>query len=178
MSWRLDPEALLADALTVNWTTFMDYALSPFNLLRPGRHHISCAFLENTALVATSPGSPGRSSGPSSQHQAPSDRPSEPPKDTPSVSSITLSRVSHLRGQYRDAPCSSSPSTRKTYKSAWGRWSRWCDRRKVDPLFAPLVDIVLCLTEYFKSGAVYSSVNVFCSAISTTRSKLDGLCVC
>ena len=39
----------------------------------------------------------------------------------------------------------SRPSTRKTYKSAWGRWSRWCDKRKVDPFSVPLADILLYL---------------------------------
>ena len=69
----------------------------------------------------------------------------------------------------------SRPSTRKTYKSAWGRWSCWCNKRKVDPFSAPLADILLYLTGYFNSGAAYRLVNVARSAISTTDSKLDGL---
>ena len=71
----------------------------------------------------------------------------------------------------------SRPSTRKTYKSAWGRWSRWCDKRKVDPFSVPLADILLYLTEYmyFNGGAAYRSVNVARSASSTTHAKLDGL---
>ena len=71
----------------------------------------------------------------------------------------------------------SRPSTRKTYKSAWGRWSRSCDKRKVDPFSVPLADILLYLTEYmyFNGGAAYRSVNVARSASSTTHAKLDGL---
>ncbi|CAH3045109.1 unnamed protein product, partial [Porites evermanni] len=53
------------------------------------------------SLGATSPGSSGRSSSPSSQHETPSNRPREPPKYTSNVSPITLSRVSHFRGQYQ-----------------------------------------------------------------------------
>lgn len=33
VSWRLDPEVLLSDALTINWTTFMGYAFSPFHFI-------------------------------------------------------------------------------------------------------------------------------------------------
>ena len=69
----------------------------------------------------------------------------------------------------------SRPSTRKTYKSAWGRWSRWCDKRKVVPFSVPLADILLYQTEYFNGGAAYRSVNVAHSASSTTHAKLDGL---
>ena len=69
----------------------------------------------------------------------------------------------------------SRQSTRKTYQSAWRRWSGWCVKRKIDPLSAPLTDILLYLTEYFNSGAAYRSVNVARSAISTSHAKLNGL---
>ena len=69
----------------------------------------------------------------------------------------------------------SRQSTRKTYQSAWRRWSGWCVKRKIDPLSAPLTDILLYLTEYFNSGAAYRSVNVARSAISISHAKLNGL---
>ena len=53
------------------------------------------------------------------------------------------------------------PSTRKTYRSAWGRWNCWCD-------------IPLYLTEFFNDGAAYCSVNVARSDISTAHTKVDG----
>lgn len=109
VSWRLDPEVLLADALTINWTTFMGYAFSPFHFILAVR--AKCLATRQTSyllrlsgkhsLGATSPGSSGRSSSPSSQHETPSNRPREPPKYTSNVSPITLSRVSHFRGQYQ-----------------------------------------------------------------------------
>lgn len=69
----------------------------------------------------------------------------------------------------------SQPSTQKTYKYAWGRWSSWCHQRKVDPFSAPIADILLYLTEYFSGGAAYRSLNVRRTAISTSHAKLDGL---
>lgn len=104
------------------------------SVLRPGRHHISCASLGSTALVPPFQGllvdHPVLL--PSSRH--PLTDPASPPKDTSNVSPITLSRVSHHRGQYQAMGLSNDvteillavahPSTRKTYKSAWGRSSR------------------------------------------------------
>ena len=69
----------------------------------------------------------------------------------------------------------SSQSTRETYQSAWRRWSGWCVNKKIDPLSAPLTDILLFLTECFNSGAAYRSVNVACSALSTSQATLNGL---
>ena len=69
----------------------------------------------------------------------------------------------------------SSQSTRKTYQSAWRRWSGWCVKRQIEPLSMPSTNILLYLTEYFNSGAAYRSVNVAHSAISTSHAKLNGL---
>ena len=149
------------------------------------RHHISSPQLASPAMVASPPQSSGRATSPHPEHETSPQGPSSSSKDTSNVPQTTLSRVSHIRGQYQAMGISenvteillsaSRPSTRRTYKSAWGRWSRWCDKRKVDPFSAPIADILLYLTEYFNGGAAYRSVNVARSAISTTHAKLDGL---
>ena len=46
---------------------------------------------------------------------------------------------------------------------------------KIDPLSAPLTNILLYLTEYFNTGEAYRSVNVAHSVISTSHGKLNGL---
>ena len=187
VSWRPNPEALHADALTINWTAPSRLrlpTLQPHSSCteqsdsRQSRHHVSRTSLAGTAIM-------GRATSPHLEHQAPPEGPSRPPMDTSNVSQTTLSRVSHLQKQYQTMGISENvgkilfsayrPSTRKTYKSAWGRWSRWCDKRKVDPFSAPLAGILLYLTEYFNGEAVYRSVNVARSASSTTHAKLDGL---
>ncbi|CAH3033472.1 unnamed protein product, partial [Porites lobata] len=110
--WRLDPEVLLSDALTINWTTFMGYAFSPFHFILAVLSKVSW---DQADIIL---------------HETPSNRPREPPKYTSNVSPITLSRVSHFRGQYQAMGLSNDvteillaaahPSTQKTYKSAWG----------------------------------------------------------
>lgn len=148
------------------------------------RHNISGTHLASTAMVATPPEPPGRTTSPPPELQTPLEGPSRPSEDSSSVPQTTLSRVSCLRGQYQAMGIpdvteillsASRPSTRKTYPSAWRRWSGWCVKRKIDPFSAPLGDILLYLTEYFNSGAAYRSVNVARSAISTSHAKLDGL---
>ena len=146
------------------------------------RHRISGTHLASTAVVATTTESPGRTSSTPAELQTPPERPSRPSEDPSHVPQTTLSRVSCLRGHYQAMGIpdnvteillsASRPSTRKTYQSAW---SGWCFKRKLDPLSAPLTDILLFLTEYFNSGAAYCSVNVARSAISTSHTKLNGL---
>ena len=149
------------------------------------RHRISGTHLASTAVVATTNEPPGRTSSTPAELQTPPERPSRPSEDPSHVPQTTLSRVSCLRGHYQAMGIpdnvteillsASRPSTRKTYQSAWRRWSGWCFKRKLDPLSAPLTDILLFLTEYFNSGAAYRSVNVARSAISTSHTKLNGL---
>ena len=149
------------------------------------RHHISGTHLASSTMVATTTESPGRATCPPPELQTPPEGPSRPSEDSSNVPQTTLSRVSCLRGQYQTMGIpdnvteillsASRPSTRKTYQSAWRRWSGWCVKRKTDPLSAPLTDILLYLTEYFNSGAAYRSVNVARSAISTSHTKLNGL---
>ena len=169
----------------MNWAPFKGYAFPPFNLIsavlnkvtqdrtdilvapnwqaQPWWPLLLSLLVEQPVLI------------PSMRHLL---------KD-PAVPQTTLSRASHIRVQYQAMGISENvtkillsayrPSTRRTYKSAWGGWSRRCDKRKVDPFSAPIADILLYLTEYFNGGAAYRSVNVARSAISTTPAKLDGL---
>ena len=135
-------------------------------------HHISGTHLASTIMVATATEPPDRTSSPPAELQRPPEGPSRPSENSSNVPQTTLSRVSCLRGQYQamGIPDSvteillsaSRQSTRKTYQSAWRRWSGWCVKRKIDPLSAPLTDILLYLTEYFNSGAAYRCVNVAC----------------
>ena len=148
-------------------------------------HHISGSHLDSTIMVAIATEPPDRTTSPSAELQTSPEGPSRPSENSPYVPQTTLSRVSCLRGQYQAMGIpdnvteillsASRQSTRKTYQSAWRRWSGWCLKRKIDPLSAPLTDILLYLTEYFNSGAAYRSVNVARSAISTSHAKLNGL---
>ena len=146
------------------------------------RHRIGGTHLASSAVVATTTEPPGRTSSLPAELQTPPERPSRPSKDPSHVSQTTLSCVSCLQGQYQTMGIpdnvteillsASRPSTRKTHQSAW---RRWCFKRKLDPLSAPLTDILLFLTEYFNSGAAYRSLNVARSAMSTSHTKLNGL---
>lgn len=149
------------------------------------RHHTCRTSLASPAMVASPAQSSGRATSTHPEHQTPPEGPGSPPEDTSNVPENTLSRVSHLRGQYQAMGFSNDiaeillsaacPSKQRTYKSAWGHWSRWCNKQNIDPFSAPLDDILLFLTEYFNSGPAYRSVNVVRSAIFTTHTKIDGL---
>ena len=156
------------------------------SVLGQSGHHISGTNLGSTTMVATTTEPPDRISSPISNIlQTPPEGPRRPSENSSNVPHATLSRVLCLWGQYQAMRIpdnvteillsASCQSTRKTYQSAWRRWSGCCVMRKIDPLSAPLTDILLYLTKYFNSGAAYHSVNVARSAISTSHAKLNDL---
>lgn len=65
-------------------------------------------------------------------------------------------------------------STNKAYDSAWGKWSRWCDTREIDPISANLRDILSFLSDQFDNNLQYRTINVFRSAISSVHQWVDG----
>ena len=58
-------------------------------------------------------------------------------------------------------------STHKTYQSAWGLWHSWCAKWKVNSISATLNDVLLFLTDRFRS------VIVARSGVSSCYAKID-----
>ncbi|XP_044137826.1 uncharacterized protein LOC122928733 [Bufo gargarizans] len=67
-----------------------------------------------------------------------------------------------------------APGTRRAYQSAWKRWSGWCVGRSLDPLSAPVTDILEFLTSLYEEGKAYRSINLFRSAISSQHQGFAG----
>ena len=59
------------------------------------------------------------------------------------------------------------------YNSAWKKWCSWCVTKQVNPLSAPLADIMEFLTDNFELGLQYRTLNTLHSAISMTHSRVD-----
>ena len=97
------------------------------------------------------------------------------------------SRVAHIRNmlsnqgilqESADIICKSwRKRTAKSYESAWKRWVSWCDQRNTNPLSASLADILQFLTDLYKEGKEYSTVNTHRSAISMSHMSIDGVVV-
>lgn len=97
----------------------------------------------------------------------------------------TVSRVdcvrSHLAfsgisGQSADLILASwRKGTERQYSSAWRVWNRWCNRRKEDPVQAPLKDICEFLSHLYNKGLSYATINTYRSAISMTHVPIDGV---
>ena len=100
------------------------------------RYRTSGTHLASRTMVATTTEPPGRTSSPPAELQTPPEGPSRPSEDSSHVPQTTISRVPGLRGQYQAMGIpdnvteillsASRPTTRKTYQSAWRRWSGWC----------------------------------------------------
>ena len=65
--------------------------------------------------------------------------------------------------------------TAGAYNSAWKQWSSWCGQRKVDPFCSTVASIADYLTELFKKGRSYHTVNIHRSAISAFHRPIDGV---
>ena len=65
--------------------------------------------------------------------------------------------------------------TAGAYNSAWKQCSSWCGQRKVDPFCSTMASIAHYLTELFKKGRSYHTVNVHRSAISAFHRPIDGV---
>lgn len=64
-------------------------------------------------------------------------------------------------------------STESAYSSVWRQWDSWCFRRGIDPLSAPVRDVLEFLFEQFEMGKQYCTINTLRSAISMTH-EVDG----
>ncbi|XP_056403482.1 uncharacterized protein LOC130296207 [Hyla sarda] len=67
-----------------------------------------------------------------------------------------------------------APGTRSAYRSAWGLWVHWCSQRQMDPIHAPIADVLNFLSEAFNESKAYRTINVYRSAISAQHSAVDG----
>ena len=82
------------------------------------------------------------------------------------------------KGVWKDAAELIQASWRKgtqiSYATAWGKWCGWCDRRETDPVSAPVKYLLDFITEEFKNGKQYSTLNTYRSAISATHVGFSG----
>ena len=51
--------------------------------------------------------------------------------------------------------------TDKQYTSAWKKWCRWCEKRKIDLLQATVDEVVNFLSQSLAEGKSYSTVNIY-----------------
>ena len=62
---------------------------------------------------------------------------------------------------------------RKAYSSAWGKWILWCNKQESNPFPSTIGPLVNFLTEEFKLGKQYTTMNFYRSALSTTTSPTE-----
>ena len=66
-------------------------------------------------------------------------------------------------------------STRKSYKSALGKWIHFCSRRETHPTRTDVTTILGFLAKEFLSGSQYSNLNIARSAVSAVLPPIDGI---
>ena len=63
----------------------------------------------------------------------------------------------------------------RSYQSAWKIWCGWCSARGMDPLNSHLNALLEFLAHRFQQGKSYRSLNVYCSAISSTFPQINDI---
>ena len=99
----------------------------------------------------------------------------------------SVGRMEGLRGHLRAEAISEGAinlilaswreKTNATYNSAWRKWERWCTTHNTDPFSANIANVLEFLTEEFKAGRGYRSLNCYRSAISSTHLPIQGFAV-
>ena len=65
--------------------------------------------------------------------------------------------------------------TISNYKSAWGKWDRWCSGRQIDPFTCDLKFVLDFLADLFEQGFSYNWIGTHRSAISSYHIPIEGL---
>ena len=99
----------------------------------------------------------------------------------------SVGRMEGLRGQLQAEAISEGAinlilaswreKTNATYNSAWRKWERWLTTHNTDPFSANIANVLEFLTEEFKAGRGYMSLNCYRSAISSTHLPIQGFAV-
>ena len=74
--------------------------------------------------------------------------------------------------QFSEAP-GENPQSQHTLEL--GDCDSWCTERSIDPLSAPLNEVLEFLLEQFEAGKQYRTINAIRSAISMTHEEVDGI---
>ena len=193
VSWFPDPFAQATDAFQIPWSNVKGYCFPPFSLI--------CRCLakirkDQGTMVLIAPTFHAQAWYPvllemSCRHSTSStegsftlSQPTATPSDSagpPTISGLDGYRQNLLTGGVSEdtANLLRSHSWRKgtagAYNSAWKQWSSWCGQQKVDPFCSTLASIADYLTELFKKGRSYHTVNIHRSAISAFHKPIDGV---
>ena len=171
VSWRPDPQAIAADAFSLNWATLKGYAFPPvqsnttnFTQSNEGRshHHPSGASVAGTDLVALATSTGNQLASSPAIYTGNTEEPCRPNNDTSNVPTLTSSRLDSFQRSCstvglpdhitRLLSASVCKSTSKTYDSLWRRWNGWCDRREIDPISASVNNVLTFLSEQFQNN--------------------------
>ena len=149
-----------------------------------GDSNLNSPSVAQSDLVPTVTQELDRPSDPSPPHTGHCDQPRGPNPPNGNEGSPSSGRLACLRRSYRTEGLSDRVisiirkswrgSTESAYSSAWRQWDSWCFRRGIDPLSAPVRQILEFLYEQFEMGKQYRTINTLRSAISMTHDEVDG----
>ena len=157
--------------------------VSAENSPRGEHHNNSSAMVVFPSLVPSPTGESGGPPAPSAQSQGSPVQPSRPDSPTSRPRVSTASRMQSIRVQYEAAGVSGqatelllagwSKGTNTAYQSGWSRWTSWCSKREIDPLSCGVQPFLDFLSDLFREGLKYRTINLIRSAVSMTHNPIE-----
>ena len=146
-------------------------------------HNDSSAMVGLPSMVPSFTGESSRPPIASTQSQGSPVQPSRPYSPTSRPRTSTASRMQSIRGQYEAAGVSGratelllagwSKKTNTVYQSGWSRWTSWCNKREVNPLSCGIQPFLDFLSDLFREGLKYRTINLIRSAVSMTHVPIE-----
>ena len=145
---------------------------------------IDCTRLARAAMVPSTSPEVNETTNPPTSHSGYCLRPRGTSSPPSSEGSSANGRLACLRHSFHTEGLSDRvievirrswrKSTESAYSGAWKLWDSWCSQRSLDPLSAPVSEILEFLLEQYETGKQYRTINTIRSAISMTHEEVDG----
>ena len=173
-SWKLQPQAWVVNAFSLNWKDIMLYAFPPINVwvkFSPKSKRNRLLAFWYWAYPSMVPCYAGSLGGSSSASQAQSKQPVDQGESTATTSSSyksvsfsdsfirsTLGNTGLSQGSTELLSHAWREGTTRQYDSTVWQWGAYCRKWKIDPLAPPIAAVVIFLTSLFEMGLGYGGV--------------------
>ena len=191
VSWHPDPGAVATDAFAISWSNQKCYAFPPFSLIP---RVLSKIQRDKTSVLLIAPVWPTQGWYPTLLQLLveqpillprwnnllvlPHNKQLHPHRNKLLLAAWTVSGdplQAEVFLNKQSTMCASWTSgTEKQYRAVWKKWTGWCDQRDINTLQASVeeVHVTNFLADCFQEGKIYSTLNTYRSALSST------LCPC
>jgi len=149
-----------------------------------GRVDFGGSSLDRATVVSSSPGTSLRHSANSAPNNGHSDVSFERTPSSSHAGSNLANRLEVIRSSFCKQGFSEPVvelllagvrnTTHASYQSAWTTWRSWCNSWSANPMSPSLSLVLQFLSDCYRDGKAYSTINIYRSMLSSTLDELEG----